>query len=125
MSRNQTNEKYQSTARQLKAMAHPVRLAILDVLQASEEACVCHMEVVLGQRQAYLSQHLMALREAGVVEDRRDGRNIFYRIKTPDMLNLIEIIKKMNNEPQASVPLTAAACVCPKCSHVSHPEGVN
>ena len=125
MTRNQRNKKYQSAAWQLKAIAHPVRLAILDVLLASEEACVCHMEVVLGQRQAYLSQHLMALRESGVVADRRDGRNIFYRIKTPDMLNLIETIKKLNNELQTSVPLTAAACVCPKCSHVSHPEGVN
>ena len=114
------NKHYQSSARVLKAMAHPVRLAILDVLLVSEEACVCHMEVVLSLRQAYLSQHLMALREAGVVTDRRDGRNIYYRISNPSVLDLISQIRSLDEETSRTIPLQAEACVCPKCSHIQH-----
>jgi DNA-binding transcriptional ArsR family regulator len=56
----------------LKALGHPVRLRILQELR-QQEACVCHLEAVLRQRQAYISQQLMRLREAGLVEDRREG----------------------------------------------------
>ena len=55
------------------------RLAILLVI-GEGEACVCHLEAVLGKRQAYISQHLMALRDAGIITPRRDGRFIYYRI---------------------------------------------
>ena len=54
------------------------------------EQCVCHLEAVLGCRQAYISQHLMVLREAGLVEDRRDGARIFYRVIKPEVFDLVE-----------------------------------
>ena len=55
---------YQLTATIMKALVHPVRLQILQVLRDGE-ACVCHLEAVLNQRQAYISQQLMRLRDAG------------------------------------------------------------
>ncbi len=55
-----------------KLLSHPCRLAILYTLRSGEE-CVCHMEATLGYRQAYLSQQLAVLREAGIIQDRRDG----------------------------------------------------
>ena len=70
---------YETSASILKALSHPVRLQILTVLR-DEEACVCHLESFLGQRQAYISQQLMKLRDAGLVTDRRDGMNVFYRL---------------------------------------------
>ena len=60
----------------LRAISQPVRLEILLAI-GTGEACVCHLEAVIGQRQAYISQQLMALREAGIVKSRRDGRNIY------------------------------------------------
>ena len=56
---------YKNAALRLKALAHPVRLQILDMLRADDEVCVCHMEAAFGKRQAYISQQLMVLREAG------------------------------------------------------------
>jgi ArsR family transcriptional regulator len=45
--------------------------------------------VVLGWRQAYLSQHLMALRKAGLIDGRREGRYIHYRLANPNLLDLV------------------------------------
>jgi DNA-binding transcriptional ArsR family regulator len=53
-----------------RALMHPARLAILDLLRAGE-ACVCHLEAHLGYRQAYLSQQLAILRTAGLIRDSR------------------------------------------------------
>ena len=52
-----------------KVLGHPARLAILEILREGEQ-CVCHMETYLGQRQAYISQQLSVLREAGLITDR-------------------------------------------------------
>lgn len=100
-----------------KALAHPVRLAILDILRDGEE-CVCHMEAALGYRQAYLSQQLSVLREAGIIQDRRDGWNIFYRIVKPEVLPLIAQVRVMLNEPDKNEPLqhNSEKCPCPKCA---------
>jgi DNA-binding transcriptional ArsR family regulator len=57
---------YDNLAVRFKALAHPVRLQILDMLR-SGEACVCHMETALNKRQAYISQQLMVLRDMTAV----------------------------------------------------------
>ncbi len=72
-----------------KALGHPIRLQILSVL-AQEEACVCHLEARLKMRQAYLSQQLAVLREAGLVAERRMGTYVYYRARRPQVVELIE-----------------------------------
>jgi len=62
-------------------------LKILLIIGAGE-ACVCHLEVRLGYRQAYISQHLMALRQAGLLDSRREGKYIFYRLAKPGIILL-------------------------------------
>ena len=49
---------YEQTAEMMKALSHPTRLQILEVLSEEGESCVCHLENRLGQRQAYISQQL-------------------------------------------------------------------
>jgi ArsR family transcriptional regulator len=61
----------------LHTLGQPVRIRILLAI-SDDEACVCHLETMLGLRQAYISQHLMAMRNAGILTTRRDGRFIFY-----------------------------------------------
>ena len=78
------NNLYKSQSDLFKILAHPVRLSILEILREGEQ-CVCHMEAMLDLRQAYISQHLMVLREAGVLADRRDGWNIYYRVIKPEV----------------------------------------
>jgi ArsR family transcriptional regulator len=73
---------YRSYTKVLKALAHPGRLHLLNVLREGEE-CVCHLTALLRQRQAYVSQQLMFLRQAGLIEDRKEGLRVYYRIKGP------------------------------------------
>ena len=108
-----TMSKAQRISAVLVQIAHPARLAILLSI-GSEEACVCHLEALLGKRQAYISQHLMALRDAGILLTRRDGKFIFYRLRDPMLLRLIELAARMENVDISDVP-TSATCNCPNC----------
>lgn len=100
-----------------KALAHPARLEILEILRQDEE-CVCHMEAKLGCRQAYISQQLMILRDAGLVKDRRDGWNIFYRVVEPRVFDLLDQARLIVGERAKPVQRRArsAPCPCPKCA---------
>lgn len=107
------------TATIFKALMHPARLSILEILREGEE-CVCHLEAVLGCRQAYISQHLMVLREAGLVEDRRDGARIYYRVIKPEVYDLVEYANKMSGvKPMRVEKAQTAQCPCPKCNPMS------
>ncbi len=98
---------------------HPVRLEILELLGYGEE-CVCHMEAVLGYKQAYISQQLAVLRKAGLVQDRREGWNIFYFVARPDVFVLLDQARGLvGGQPQVlNVPQRKAECPCPKCAVV-------
>lgn len=69
-------------ADRLKAMADPMRLRILHVLEAGER-CVTDILGEVGGSQANVSKHLSVLRRAGLVEYRREGINVYYRIEDP------------------------------------------
>ena len=72
----------------LAAISAPQRIAILLAI-GTGEACVCHLETALGWRQAYISQHLMALRKADILQDRREGRYVFYKLRNASFLEMI------------------------------------
>jgi DNA-binding transcriptional ArsR family regulator len=95
---------------------HPSRLMILETLRDGEQ-CVCHLEAVLGCRQAYISQHLMVLREAGLVEDRRDGARIFYRVVKPEVFDLVDYANHLSGENVLRISQEKIKdCPCPKCN---------
>ena len=107
---------YDLDVKLFKALMHPARLAILDILRPGE-ACVCHMEAALGYRQAYISQQLMVLRDAGLVEDRRDGWNIFYRVSKPEVFRVMDSARAVLGKPaRPRVPAVIESCTCPKCA---------
>ena len=54
------------------------------------ELCVCHIENALGKRQPYISQQLMVLRDAGAVESRKDGLQVYYRIVDERVQHLLD-----------------------------------
>jgi len=104
----------------LQVIAPPARLAILLSI-GSGEACVCHLEASLGWRQAYISQHLMALRKADVLLDRRDGRYIYYRLANASLLDLILASARLNGLSAEAVSALIntqlnPSCECPQCS---------
>lgn len=115
-----TENEPQAYARQaglFKVLTHPARLAILEILRDGEH-CVCHMEAHLGLRQAYISQQLIVLREAGIIQDRRDGWNIYYRVARPEIFQLVDAASQMLDEPAPTLEpgKNRADCPCPKCS---------
>ncbi len=117
ITKDRAHETYQAESNLYRALNHPVRLAILDILRDGEQ-CVCHMEAILGLRQAYISQHLMVLREAGLVEDRRDGWNIFYRVRQPKVYRVMEAMQTLLGRPRQKIAHVhgATECPCPKCN---------
>jgi ArsR family transcriptional regulator len=104
----------------LRAMAHPARLRILELVSA-EECCVCHLTHVLRGRQPYVSQHLMILRKAGLVEDRRDGTIVYYRVADPRIPEVLALTRDMlgggdGERDFPAVPRSpVAGCPCPTC----------
>ncbi len=108
---------YDEVALLFKALAHPMRLQILDMLRLGE-VCVCHMETAFAKRQAYISQQLMVLREMGLVESRKDGLQVFYRLVNPRLAPLLDTALG----PIARTdPSRLENCSCPRCS-VSIPD---
>jgi DNA-binding transcriptional ArsR family regulator len=104
----------------LEAIASPQRIAILLAI-GQGEACVCHLESALGWRQAYISQHLMALRKADILEDRRAGRYVYYRLKKTAYVDLITAAANvcgLSGETLFMLINTQKypSCECPHCS---------
>ena len=103
----------------LTAIASPQRISILLAI-GKGEACVCHLETALGMRQAYISQHLMALRKADILQDRREGRYVFYKIKNASLLDLITASATLSGLSAESVSSlinvrSYPSCECPHC----------
>jgi ArsR family transcriptional regulator len=104
----------------LRAIAQPARLRILMAI-GEGEACVCHLEALLDMRQAYISQHLMALRKARLLTTRRHGRYIFYRLRETSTLELLEMAGALAGVSQEALQALIQRdplpnCDCPHCA---------
>lgn len=78
----------------MKAMAHPSRLMIVDELSQGER-CVCELTDLVGHDISTVSKHLSVLKAAGIVEDERKGKMIFYRLRVPCVLNFFHCVEKV------------------------------
>jgi DNA-binding transcriptional ArsR family regulator len=112
---------FKAQAQLFRALSHPVRLRILDIL-SRQEACVCHLTCILNQRQPYVSQQLATLREAGLVTDRREGTLLYYRLADEHLASLLAegkaVVRDLMDDRLSfpSVPKEALAnCPCPRC----------
>ena len=106
-------------SRIFRAISSPARVQILAAI-GKGEACVCHLEALLDMRQAYISQQLMELRDAGLLDTRRDGRYIFYQLTEPRLIDMLidigmlfgisaaDLEALLNTEPLPQ-------CCCPDC----------
>jgi len=114
---NMKNNPIQPIVSLLESISPLARLEILQTIGAGE-ACVCHLEARLGYRQAYISQHLMALRQAGLLDSRREGKYIFYRLAKPGIILLIQQAAKISgvNLPVIETVSPDKQCGCPNCS---------
>ncbi len=108
------NQAYDLDAQIFKVLTHPARIAILDILHDGEH-CVCHMEAYLGFRQSYISQQLSVLREAGLIQDRRDGWNVFYRVIKPQIYEVLSAVRQITGQAMPVVEKADIKCTCPQC----------
>ena len=97
-----------------KILSHPVRLQMAAVL-SQQEACVCHLEALLGKRQAYISQQLTVLKEAGWLTERKEGYFVFYGLAEERVAQVVGLATAVF--APASIPLSRSnSCHCPNCS---------
>ncbi len=76
-----------------RALGDPIRLRLFYLLSRYDEVCVCHLTAALALPQSTVSRHLGVLRHAGVVEARREGKWMHYRLRgklAPALVDLIE-----------------------------------
>jgi len=79
-------------AKIFKALADPIRLQILDLLQEGEK-CVCEIVPALGVSQPLVSRHLKILKTRGLITDRKDGNRRIYSVTEPIIFNVIDTVK--------------------------------
>ncbi len=84
----------QRKAEILKALGKPTRLRILEILREGER-CVCEMLPLLNEEQANVSKSLAILRQAGVVEYRKEGVSSYYKIKNKEVLDILDKVEKV------------------------------
>ena len=84
-------ETAQHVAEVLKAVAHPVRLQIIESLEDGER-CVGELVAKLDVPQSVASQQLGLMKDKQVLQCRRDGTKVFYRIKNPHVVKLLDCV---------------------------------
>lgn len=77
----------------MKSLSHPQRLLVMCAL-GGEERSVAELRDMLGIDQVPMSQQLMRLRADGLVEARREGTTVFYRITRPEVLTVVEALHR-------------------------------
>ena len=80
---------YKMKAQVAKALAHESRLMIIDALK-DKDMCVLDLTQLIGADQSTVSKHLSVLKNAGILEDRKDSNRVFYHLKTPCVINFFE-----------------------------------
>jgi len=82
---------YEKQAEILKALAHPLRIAILDFLKDGEQ-CVCDIAKHIGSERSNVSRHLAVMVSCGVLEYRKVGLNVMYRLKAKCVLDFLKCV---------------------------------
>lgn len=83
---------YEAKARVLKALAHPSRLWMVERL-AEGELCVCELVAGVGADFSTVSKHLTVLKAAGIVRDDKRGKQVFYSLQVPCVLNFMHCVE--------------------------------
>ena len=90
--------KLEMAASKLRAIAHPMRIAIIDLLNEKPKLSVTEIYSKLDIEQASASHHLNILKNKGVLVSKREGKKIFYSLKSVTLTEIIECINRCNEE---------------------------
>lgn len=101
--------RYQLQARIVDALAHPIRLAIVDLLRQGE-TCVCDIAHQIGAERSNTSRHLAIMLRAGILDSRKDGLQVFYTLRTPCILNFLSCATRALEQDLEEKSRALAAC---------------
>lgn len=85
---------YQAKAEMFRILGHPARVRTLELLRDGERT-VGDLQSALGLDSSGTSQHLGVLRRNGILDSRRDGTNVYYRVKDPRTFQLLEVARQI------------------------------
>mgnify|MGYP001165615541 CR=1 FL=1 len=86
-----TREEFEARAKVMKALAHPTRLMMIEELSRGER-CVCDLRDLAGCDLSTVSKHLALLKDTGIVEDEKRGKQVYYRLRVPCVLNFFHCL---------------------------------
>jgi len=90
--------KLEMAASKLRAIAHPMRIAIIDLLNEKSKMSVTEIYSALDIEQASASHHLNILKNKGILVSKREGKKIFYSLKSVTLTEIIDCINRCNDE---------------------------
>ena len=92
---------FEKQAQVAKAIAHPLRIAIIDFLKDGEQ-CVCDIAEQVASERSNVSRHLSVMVKAGLLDWRKEGLKVIYKLKCDCIIDffscVIEVIKQQNKD---------------------------
>ncbi len=85
---------FEKQAEIAKAIAHPLRIAVVNFLKDGEQ-CVCDIAEHVGSERSNVSRHLSVMVNAGLLEYRKEGLKVIYRLKTPCILEFFSCVSRV------------------------------
>ena len=85
---------FEKQAEVVKSIAHPLRIAVIDFLKDGEQ-CVCDIADYIGAERSNVSRHLSVMVNSGVLDSRKDGLKMIYRLKTPCVVNFMSCVTEV------------------------------
>ncbi len=86
-------EKVEKVAFILKALGNPLRISIIDLLRIHQELSVNQLSEKLGAEQSLVSHNLSNMKLKGILDSRREGKNIYYHLKLKEVLKVLECMQ--------------------------------
>ncbi|TVR71662.1 MAG: transcriptional regulator [Marinilabiliales bacterium] len=87
-------EKLEKAANMLKAIAHPMRIAILKYLEDGKRLTVTQIHELLEIEQSTTSHHLGILKDKGVLSSKREGKNTYYYLKHQNLTQIVDCLNR-------------------------------
>ena len=85
---------FEKQAEIAKAIAHPLRIAVVNFLKDGEQ-CVCDIAEHIGSERSNVSRHLSVMLNAGLLEYRKEGLKVIYKLKTPCILEFFSCVSRV------------------------------
>lgn len=83
---------YEAKAQIYKALGHPIRIQVVEILTQGEKS-VSELATQVGAKEANLSRHLGVLKSAGIVRARKEGLNVYYQLIMPCLVNMFSCVE--------------------------------